>query len=308
MPLAILCSGQGGQHPAMFATLAGGGAAPAILKKVEALTGLAVLGGPLQADPAALSANRTAQILVVGHALAAFAELQACGLEEPVVFAGYSAGEVAAHGCAGALGVSATLDLMSERADAMDAACGGGPPQGMLATIGVPLAEARKAAEEAGVAIAIVNGPDHVVAGGPAAALDAYEAAVAARARNVRRLGVQVASHTRWLTEAGDVFQAAVMSSGWRTPSRPVLSGLDGRPVRAREDAARLLAAQLHEPLDWARCLESVFEYGATATLEIGPGRALTRMVEEAYPGVPARAFEDFRTPDGVVKWAGRFG
>lgn len=304
MPLAILCSGQGGQHAEMFASLAAVEAAGPALEKVSELTGLAIGDGPLAADPEALAANRMAQILVVGHALAAHAALSAEGVEA-AVFSGYSAGEIAAHGCSGALDAMATLDLVAERGEAMDIACAG-TPQGMLATIGLKLSEAEELAAATGVAVAIVNGPDHVVAGGPVDALDRYGAEASLRARHVRRLSVRVASHTPLLAAAGPRFAAAVEASQWRAPASPILSGLDGRAIRDKVSAADLLSRQLHERLDWMRCLESIFEYGATAVLEIGPGRALTRMIEESFPGVAARAFEDFRTPAGAAAWARR--
>lgn len=288
----------------MFASVATEAAAEPALRKLSELTGFAVAQGPLTAGADALAENRTAQLLVVGHALAAHAVLAAQGVEA-VVFAGYSAGEIAAHGCSGALDAIATLDLVAERGRAMDAACAGAP-QGMLATIGLRLAEAETLAAAAGVAVAIVNGPDHVVVGGPLDALDLYEAEAARRARHVRRLGVRVASHTRWLAAAAPRFAAAIAASPWRAPAAPTLSGLDGRVVRDKAAAADLLSRQLHERLDWMRCLESVFEYGATAVLEIGPGRALTRMIEESFPRVAARAFEDFRTPAGAAAWAVR--
>ncbi|RXF69933.1 acyltransferase domain-containing protein [Hansschlegelia zhihuaiae] len=303
MTLAVVCSGQGGQHPDMFATLARMQAARPVLEHVAALTGLSVLDGPLDLAPGALAANRTAQILVAGHALAAHAELAAHGVEA-AVFAGYSAGEIAAHGCAGALDVGATLDLMAARGDAMDAACEGAAVQGMLATIGLALAQVEQLAQETGVFVAIVNGADHVVVGGATEALDRFETAAAGRVRHLRRLSVQIASHTPLLEDAAPRFAEAVRMSGWRAPSVPVLSGVDGRAIRDKEEAAHFLALQLHQRLDFRRCLECVFEYGATAVIELGPGRAMTRLIEESFPDMTARAFEDFRTAAGAAKWA----
>ncbi len=303
MPLAIVCSGQGSQHPEMFASLAAGESARPILEKAGSLLGIDLFGVPLRLDADALAANRTAQILVVAHALAAHAELSAEGVAG-AVYAGYSAGEIAAHGCAGALAAEATLDLMAKRAALMDACVT--TPQAMIATIGVSLEEARRAAAAAGAFVAIVNGPEHVVVGGSREAIDRYAPAVAPRARHMRRLGVKAASHTPLMKEAAAGFSEAVTEAGWRPPSAPTLSGVDGRAIGAASEAARYLSLQLHETIDWARCVECLFEYGATAVLEIGPGRALTKMIEEGWPDVPARAFEDFRTAAGAARWAAR--
>lgn len=305
MTLAILCAGQGAQHAEMFRTIAGDEAARPVLERLAELTGLDPFAPSLDATPEALSANRLAQPLVVGHALAAHATLAARGITA-AVYAGYSAGEFAAHGCSAALEGMAVLDLMMKRAALMDA-CARDAPQGMIATIGVALNEVETLARQAGAFVAIVNGADHVVVGGQLAALDRYEAAVAARARHARRLPVRIASHTPLMAGAGPELRTLLEALAWNSPPSATLSGLDGRSLRTPSEAALFLARQIHDRIDWARCLESVFEYGATAVLEIGPGRALTRMTEQSRPGTPARAFEDFRTPAGAAAWALRY-
>ena len=65
------------------------------------------------------------------------------------------------------------------------------------------------------------------------------------------------------------------------------------------------LAAQLSTTIEWAACLGSCRELGASRFLELGPGTALSRMAEQ-MAGVQARAIEQFRTPAGVRDWLGR--
>ncbi|NYZ12548.1 acyltransferase domain-containing protein [Azospirillum sp. RWY-5-1] len=301
MGLCLLFPGQGTQHPAMFERLAGEPAAAPVLGALAARLG----ADPMALPEERLAENRNAQLLMVGHALALAAVLRDHDLElEPVVLAGYSVGEIAAHGFAGAFAPADALALAEERARCMDEAAA--EPQGMLGLRGLPVATARALAEQAGAAVAIVNGPDHVVTGGTVAALDRLEALAGPAGAHVRRLAVRVASHTPLIAAAGPRFAAVLERTPWRPPAVPVLSGIDGRAVADRAALLRLLPAQLHTALDWARCLESAREYGATRFLELGPGRSLTRMVEETAPGLPARAWEDFRTPAGVAAWAGR--
>ena len=99
MTLAVLLSGQGGQHPSMFDLSADHPAAQDIFALARPLLGadprdVARAGGPR------LHENRTGQILVCVAALAAWTIVQA---ERParVVVAGYSIGDLAAWGCAG---------------------------------------------------------------------------------------------------------------------------------------------------------------------------------------------------------------
>ncbi len=308
MGLALICSGQGGQHPTMFASLMDEDGAQPVLRALSERLGLAIRDlAALDRAALDLHANRVAQMLIVGQALAARAALAGHGLPAPAVLLGYSVGELAAHGCAGCFAPEAALDLACARAEAMDAAAPPSQRLGMIGVIGLGRAEVEAAAAAAGAALAIINGADHMVVGGPADALARFEAGVSALgAPHLRRLAVETASHTPFLDGAPPRFAAALEPVAWRAAPMPVLSGLDGHAVRTAVDAKRTLAAQLHQPLDWHRCLLAAAEYGATAFLELGPGRSLAKMVEQMLPGLPARALEDFRSVAGAAAWAGR--
>jgi [acyl-carrier-protein] S-malonyltransferase len=66
------------------------------------------------------------------------------------------------------------------------------------------------------------------------------------------------------------------------------------------------LARQIAEPVEWAACIAACVEAGASAFLELGPGRALADMASAAYPALPARSLADFRSVDGVTDWLAR--
>ena len=99
--VAILCSGQGGQHPAMFDLVANCPEAEPVFAAAAAVWGRDPRTFVKEAAPADLFADFTGQILCCAQALAAWAAL---GTIRPAraVIAGYSIGELAAWGCAGA--------------------------------------------------------------------------------------------------------------------------------------------------------------------------------------------------------------
>ncbi len=302
MGMMVLCSGQGGQHPAMFARLADNDAAKPILEAASDRLGFDVVDLERQGDRLDLSANRTAQILITAHSLAVAAAL---GEDVIELCVGYSVGEIAACACAGAYDHRTAFDLIERRAAIMDAVRdAAGEPQGMLAVVGIPRATINEIAQNAGAEIAIVNGADHVVLGGTDAVLDELEQVLPTRgARNVRRLPVRVASHTRFLSAAGEAFAQVLDEIGWRRPRVPVLSGIDGRPIWNEADARMALSGQLWRPIDFERCLQSAGEQGASCALEIGPGRALVRLSEIILPDTPVRSIDDFRSADGAAAW-----
>lgn len=306
MSLLYLCSGQGTQHPAMFARLAAEPEAQPVLNALSRRLGFDARS--LETRQIDLSDNLTAQLLVTGHALAVHAVLgQGTFCAPPELCVGYSVGEIAACACAGAFDAETAFDLITARALCMnDAAAARGVTQSMLAVIGLSEANLRSMAAAQGAEIAIVNGTDHFVLGGPSESLNVLESQLAAKgARTLRRLPVQVASHTSLLAAAGPVFARVLEGIAWSTPKVPVLSGIAGRVIRSKADAIRALSEQLWRPLNFRFCLESAGEHGATAALEIGAGRTLTRLYEEVFPDHPARAYEDFRSAAGAVKWAG---
>jgi len=300
--LGILCPGQGDQTPDMFALFADHEDSQRLLR-----TGAAQLWG----DPAAFARhaqdeaafdNILAQPLICLRQLVAWRAL-APRLPKPRVFAGYSLGEFAAYGCAGALSLEETLQLSKRRAALMDAVvpkCAAG----LLALRGLHRKQVDEFCQAAGVAIAIVNGADHFVVGGFAKALDEVaKLAAAAGADTVRWLPVTVPSHTSLLAIAGKTFLAELESSNLQPPPIPILAGIDGAVVRDRQAAVMALADQVCRPLRWDLCQQAALEMGCGVFLEMGPGNALSRMLRDASPGVQVRSIDEFRSLQGVVDW-----
>jgi [acyl-carrier-protein] S-malonyltransferase len=87
-----------------------------------------------------------------------------------------------------------------------------------------------------------------------------------------------------------------------------LLSGIDGGSVFDIEAGLDKLAAQISHTVQWAACLEGCVEAGASGFLEFGPGSALAEMAASAYPHIPARSIEDFRSVNGARSWLAGFG
>jgi [acyl-carrier-protein] S-malonyltransferase len=132
------------------------------------------------------------------------------------------------------------------------------------------------------------------------------EAALRYGASHLRRLEVRIASHTPFIADAAASFADLLSEAPWQAPIGVLLSGLEGDAIKCREDTVKLLSRQIHASLRWHDCLEAMLEYGVDAVLEIGPGRALTKMMEEAYPAVPVHAFDEFRSAAGAARWLAR--
>ncbi|KWF29831.1 malonate decarboxylase subunit epsilon [Burkholderia pseudomultivorans] len=306
MTLVILCSGQGAQRADMFDLTGAAPQADALFAHAGRLLGDDPRTWVRQADPDALRENRAAQILCTVQALAAAALLDAAWPRRRCV-AGYSVGEVASWSVAGGVDPHDALDLAAARAQAMDAASDG--DERMAFVRGLSRAQLARLCDGREAAIAIANPGDAFVVAGTQADVDAVaNDAARAGAQRVAPVCVRIASHTRRLAAAVPVFRASLAALRVRrpVPGTRLFSGIDGASVLDVDAGLDKLARQIAEPVEWAACLAACVEAGATAFLELGPGRALADMASGAYPALPARSLADFRSIDGVTDWLAR--
>jgi [acyl-carrier-protein] S-malonyltransferase len=107
MSLALLCPGQGAQHPAMFDRVGDNAAARDVLDGVSEVLGQDVLAAARAEER---FDNALAQPLLCAASLAHWQALRA-QLPTPGMVAGYSIGELAAHAIAGSIDTRSCLAL-----------------------------------------------------------------------------------------------------------------------------------------------------------------------------------------------------
>jgi len=295
MSFALLFSGQGTQHPAMLPWLAD----DEFVRDMRARLGVDDWRAAL-ADPAWAERNDNAQTLLTGLALAAWNQL-APMVPAPDAIAGYSVGELAAFSAAGVIEPATAATLAAQRAGAMDR-CAAHAPGGLLAVSGLSEPRLAQLLAETGLAIAIRNGLQSVVLGGPKAALDDAERTALAAGAQCTRLRVGVASHTPWMREAAERFAQTLAGVPFQAPRVLLFSNAQDR-IRDAASARTALAAQIATTVRWDECMENVMARQVDCVLELGPGQALARMWNQRYPGVPARACDDFRSAAAIATW-----
>ncbi len=306
--IAILCSGQGGQGAGMFDLLAEAPEAAPVFETAQAiLDGRDPRQLVHQASDQDLHANRLGQILCCTQTMAAWAVIRDT-LPGPLVVAGYSVGELGAWGVAGLMEAGEVLRLAARRAAAMDAATA--EPSGLVAIRGLTRDRLDPICTAHGAFVAIVNASDQMLVGGTRTALAAVVAdANAAGAARTTMLAVEVASHTPLLADASDRFRQDLEGAhlACAVPSdRRLLSGIDGAPVFDVKAGADKLARQIRQTVDWSACMETCRASNVSKAIELGPGNALARLMQEAVPGIDAHSLSEFRSLDGFVQWAGR--
>lgn len=292
--LLILCPGQGAQHAGMFDLARTNPRAREFLDHC--------LGA---FDPEAMFENRVAQPAIVAASLAMWEALRE-RVPAPALAAGYSIGELAAYGVAGALAPQDAVALAATRAALMDQAALAHPGQAMAAIGALPLERARDMTRSSGFEIAIATGEDSCIAGGLAEHLPMLESAVLSAGGRLQQMPVAVASHTSLMHDAVAPFAAALTAAPFAAARCPVLSGIAASRVVTKERAVDHLSRQLAQTIEWSACMDAAVEAGITVALELGPGSSLARMFQSRHPGVACRSVADFRSIDGVVAWLGR--
>jgi [acyl-carrier-protein] S-malonyltransferase len=302
MTFAVLCPGQEAQHAAMF---------DLACRDAEGLQVVEQAGEALAEDPRAWLAkgeaifdNAIAQPLICIAQLALWAALRR-SLPRPAAVAGYSVGELACYGVRDALDAGALAQLARARALAMDHAAAD-RPGGVVAIRGLsrPALVRDCAGLEAFIAIVIAD--DVFVVGGTDAALTLVKDRCGRAGAQVTALRVGVASHTPLLAGAVAPFRAALERSPLRAPSPAVVAGIDAALVVTRERAIATLSAQIASTVEWAQCLDTLYERGCRVYLELGPGRALCRMARERHDDIEARSVDEFRDVAAIVAWVKR--
>lgn len=297
MSLALLCSGQGAQHAAMFDRVRDLPAARHTLDVASTVLGRDVFSAAAADDR---FDNAQAQPLLCAATLAQWQGLRD-NVPTPTLIAGYSIGELAAHAIAGSFDATTCLALAAQRAQLMD---GASPADaGLQAVLGLERHVLQPLCDLHGAHMAIANGQDHFIVGGTHAALQRLADAARAQGADIRPLPVHVPAHTPLLAAAVAPFAAALHASPLRAPRLPLLAGIDARPVRDRATVVHTLSAQLAQTIEWAQVMRQAFERGARVFLQLGPGNALARMVAPSYPCCEVRAVEEFQSLEGAAAW-----
>jgi acyl transferase domain-containing protein/acyl carrier protein len=198
----------------------------------------------------------------------------------PAAMIGHSIGEYAAACLAGVFSLDDALKIVAARGRAMQDC----PPGAMAA---VPMAQAALSALlPAGIEIAAENGPELCAVAGPAEALDALVAKLAASGVDARRLHVSHAFHSEMMAPALVPFRAAFEGVALNPPSMPYISTLTGAWITdAEATSPDYYVRHLRGSVRFASGLRAlVAAQPAAAYVEVGPNTALSSLARGSLP------------------------
>lgn len=202
---------------------------------------------------------------------------------QPKMVAGHSLGEFSALTAAGALSFEDGLQLVSQRAQAMQKACDEVPGT-MAAVLGLEDAQVEDvcASITGTVVAANYNCPGQLVISGELAAVEAAcEALKEAGARRALVLPVGGAFHSPLMEPARQELAEAIQSTTFHDPRCRIYQNVTGQAVMEKEVIKNNLIAQLTAPVRWTQSVQQMIYDGATSFTEVGPGKVLQGLVRK---------------------------
>jgi len=285
--LAFLFPGQGSQSVGMGRELAERfPVAAETFKEADAACGFPLSKLCFEGPEDALKLTENTQPAILTVSVAGLRVLAEHGVK-PDLAAGHSLGEWSAHVAAGTLSFADAVRSVKARGRAMQQAVPAG--QGAMAAIlqldAAKVAEAcAEAAEATGqtVAAANLNSPGQTVISGAAAAVEkASELAKAKGARRAVMLPVSAPFHCALMQPAQEEVARVLAALSLHEPRFPVAANVTGGMVSTATASQDALTRQVTGAVLWVDCIQSLIAAGATAFVEVGPGKVLCGLLKQ---------------------------
>jgi [acyl-carrier-protein] S-malonyltransferase len=277
---AYVFPGQGAQYPGMGKDLyAHSERAREMFEKANKILGFRITDIMFEGTADELKQTRVTQPAIFLHSVllvASFKEFT------PEMVAGHSLGEFSALVANGTLTFEDGLQLVSQRALAMQKACEL-KPSAMAAIVGLEDERVEEVCAEIEdlVVPANYNCPGQMVISGTVAAIDeACKRLSAKGAKRTLKLMVGGAFHSPLMQPARDELAAAIENTPFHHPVCPVYQNVDALPTSVPQEIKRKLIAQLTHPVRWTQTVQNMVRDGATHFTEIGPGTVLQGLIK----------------------------
>lgn len=230
-----------------------------------------------------LKKTKVTQPAIFIHSLAAVKAVDTIGAG---MVAGHSLGEFSALVANGALSFKDGLELVYQRALAMQEACDANPSS-MAAVLGLEDEKVEEiCAQIEGIVVpANYNCPGQLVISGETAAVEkACEALKAAGAKRALLLPVNGAFHSPLMKPAQDKLARAIENTKFNKPIIPIYQNITTTAVEDPEEIKKNLIAQLTGPVKWTQTVRNMIADGAESFVEVGPGKTLQGLIKKIHP------------------------
>jgi [acyl-carrier-protein] S-malonyltransferase len=205
---------------------------------------------------------------------------------KPDMVAGHSLGEFSALVANGTLAFEDGLNLVYQRALAMQEACEINP-SGMAAILGLEdekVEEICSGIKDEIVVPANYNCPGQLVISGTNRGIEiGCEKMKEAGAKRALPLPVGGAFHSPLMEPAAKKLKIAIENTKFNVPTCPVYQNVSTTGINDVEEIKKNLITQLTAPVKWTQSVQNMVSDGATHFIECGPGKVLQGLVKKIH-------------------------
>lgn len=220
-------------------------------------------------------------------------------LPKPTFLAGHSLGEYTALMVGGVIDLEDTVRLVQERGRLMQEACDV-RPGAMAAVLGLDLAIVEEIAKETETYVSNVNTADQIVISGDHVKIEqSISLALERGAKKAVPLRVGGAFHSRLMKPAIKGLTEAVSNLTFKDPTIPIVANCTGKPLTTADELKHELINQISSCVQWKKSIDYMISVGVSKFIEIGPGRALSKMVKRIDKSTETISVEDL---EGIIK------
>ncbi len=202
---------------------------------------------------------------------------------KPDMVAGHSLGEFSALVANGTLNFKDGLELVSQRAQAMQKACELTSGT-MAAVLGLEDKQVEDICDEVdGIVVpANYNCPGQLVISGELQAIEkACEVLKEAGARRAMILPVGGAFHSPLMEPAREELALAIENTTFNTPACPIYQNVTTTAVQNSDEIKKNLMSQLTAPVKWTQSMQHMMKDGGALFTEVGPGKVLQGLMRK---------------------------
>jgi acyl transferase domain-containing protein/acyl carrier protein len=195
---------------------------------------------------------------------------------QPIAMIGHSVGEYVAACIAGVFTLEEALHLVIVRGRLVDRTAPG-------AMLSVLLSESQvRESLPSNLDLASVNAPSLCVVSGTKEAIAAYEAILASRSIECRRIEIARAGHSHLLDPIIGEFEKEVARTKLQPPTVPLMSNLTGTWITEHEATdPTFWSRHLRQTVQFSACINTALEAHYDTFLEVGPGHSLKMFLRQ---------------------------
>ena len=251
-----------------------------LMESANDILGFDILSIMFNGNEEDLKKTKVTQPAIFIHSIAAVKAADTTGAE---MVAGHSLGEFSALVANGTLSFKDGLELVYQRALAMQEACDL-HPSSMAAVLGLEDSIVEKiCAETEGIVVpANYNCPGQLVISGETDAVE--KACIALKEAGAKRaliLPVNGAFHSPLMKPAQEKLAKAIENVRFNNPIIPIYQNVTTTAVTDPEEIKKNLIAQLTSSVKWTQSIKNMVTDGASHFIEIGPGKTLQGLIKK---------------------------